>query len=290
MGPNVGSVRKLSGRLSSGPVSLAFGTAGPAIRPYVRNFWEVRGDLGGALDRALPTDEAALVLNLGSAQQVRGLGGLWQERCGSFIIGAQTAPLETRSGAGTWIIGARLTAQGLACMAAASPSELAGASHELGDLALPGYHSLLDRLHPLDPVELRFDRFASTLLDWVGAAPSAAREVLHALARIRASGGRLPVAALADDLGWSRQRLHRAFVDLVGLTPKTIARLIRFKRVIDLIGYDERVELADVAQRSGFFDQAHFSHDFRAFSGMSPGQYLVSRWPEGLRKGATAEA
>ncbi|MEB3733836.1 helix-turn-helix domain-containing protein [Halopseudomonas pachastrellae] len=32
--------------------------------------------------------------------------------------------------------------------------------------------------------------------------------------------------------------------------------------------------LAEVAYRAGYADQAHFSHDFKAVVGVTPGQYL----------------
>jgi AraC-like DNA-binding protein len=37
------------------------------------------------------------------------------------------------------------------------------------------------------------------------------------------------------------------------------------------------VDWANVALSSGYFDQAHFIHDFRAFSGINPSTYLRQR-------------
>jgi AraC-like DNA-binding protein len=36
------------------------------------------------------------------------------------------------------------------------------------------------------------------------------------------------------------------------------------------------VELTQIAHACGYFDQSHFIHDFRAFSGMRPGEYFAT--------------
>jgi AraC-like DNA-binding protein len=40
-----------------------------------------------------------------------------------------------------------------------------------------------------------------------------------------------------------------------------------------------RVDWAQVALDSGYYDQAHFIHDFRRFSGLTPRQYWENRTP-----------
>ena len=37
------------------------------------------------------------------------------------------------------------------------------------------------------------------------------------------------------------------------------------------------IDWADVAGRAGYFDQAHFGHDFRAFTGLTPTRYVEVR-------------
>jgi AraC-like DNA-binding protein len=36
-----------------------------------------------------------------------------------------------------------------------------------------------------------------------------------------------------------------------------------------------RIEWADLALACGYYDQAHFIHDFKSFSGFSPSDYLI---------------
>jgi len=85
------------------------------------------------------------------------------------------------------------------------------------------------------------------------------------------------VANLVDKIGLSSRRFIQLFSQQVGLTPKLFCRVLRFQQVVKGIGGTGDVELADVALNCGYFDQAHFIHDFKAFSGISPTEYLSKR-------------
>jgi AraC-like DNA-binding protein len=85
------------------------------------------------------------------------------------------------------------------------------------------------------------------------------------------------VAAVADAVGLSHGRFIDRFRDEVGLTPKLFCRVRRFQEVVRLVHTARAVDWADVALSCGYFDQAHFIHDFREFSGMSPSVYLARK-------------
>ena len=60
------------------------------------------------------------------------------------------------------------------------------------------------------------------------------------------------------------------------MTPKHLARLARFLRVCQRLRHTPDDRLTAVAHDAGFYDQAHFIHEFRAFSGMTPREFAVS--------------
>jgi AraC-like DNA-binding protein len=84
---------------------------------------------------------------------------------------------------------------------------------------------------------------------------------------------------VAKDAGLSRRRLSQLFGEQVGMTPKLYCRLIRFRKVVRQIAAGGPVDWADVASAGGYFDQAHLAHEFRDFSGLSPGSYLEAERP-----------
>lgn len=85
------------------------------------------------------------------------------------------------------------------------------------------------------------------------------------------------VRAVADRLGISHKHFIDQFRRHIGLTPKLFCRIQRFQQVLGEIAARRTVEWADVACSCGYFDQAHFVHDFRRFSGLNPSTYAAEQ-------------
>ncbi|MBV9603617.1 MAG: AraC family transcriptional regulator [Solirubrobacterales bacterium] len=111
-------------------------------------------------------------------------------------------------------------------------------------------------------------------------------DVEWAWRRLRATGGLLPVGSLADELGCSRRHLISRFREQVGPAPKTAARLIRFQRTVRLLERDSGGRFAEIAQRCGFYDQAHMNREFRELAGAAPGEFVARLLPDGFGVGA----
>lgn len=82
------------------------------------------------------------------------------------------------------------------------------------------------------------------------------------------------VSTVTDIIGMSPRRFINVFRNEVGLTPKLFCRVRRFQQVLRQISAGSRIHWPNVALEAGYFDQAHFIHDFRAFSGINPSAYL----------------
>ena len=85
------------------------------------------------------------------------------------------------------------------------------------------------------------------------------------------------IAGVTEQIGLSAKRFIEVFSGEVGLTPKVFCRVRRFQRVLRRIGAGRPVDWAGVAVDCGYFDQAHFIRDFRAFSGINPSTYIAQR-------------
>jgi AraC-like DNA-binding protein len=79
------------------------------------------------------------------------------------------------------------------------------------------------------------------------------------------------VAALG---GMSVRSLQRLFAGYVGVSPKAVLARYRLQDAAAAIDAGEVHDLAGLATSLGWFDQAHFSRDFRAVVGVTPSAYL----------------
>ncbi|BEL08334.1 helix-turn-helix domain-containing protein [Actinoplanes sichuanensis] len=105
---------------------------------------------------------------------------------------------------------------------------------------------------------------------------SADPEVAHAWARTVTGRGGLRVAELADEVGWSRQRLWSRFRAQVGVTPKVAARLARFDHAAHLLAAGRPA--ASAAADSGYADQSHLHREAREFTGLTPTALATTPW------------
>lgn len=104
------------------------------------------------------------------------------------------------------------------------------------------------------------------------------RPVEWAMSRLRQDA---PVAALASQIGWSRQYFTRRFRAATGLSPDQFRRLARFERFVAALSSTPRESMAALAADSGYADQAHLTRDVRAFCAMTPGELRARLLPAG---------
>lgn len=91
---------------------------------------------------------------------------------------------------------------------------------------------------------------------------------------IRRHRGDVSIRRLCSELGVGERRLERGFRRSVGTSPKHFARITRFLHTCRVLRDGDWGNLAEAAQACGFADQAHFNRDFRAFSGLTPREFV----------------
>ncbi len=241
----------------------------PALRRDIRTLtgWHERTD--APLRRSeLPGGRVVLVVSFGPRMDVDG------RTFTSFAAGLYDGPALTEHDGLGYGIQSYMTPLGARRFFGMPMSEITGQTVELEDLIGPAAGELAERLAEAPDWATRIDLFERAIAERVLAAPPVASELEWAWERLLESDGAAPIGELAAELGWSRRHLAVRFREELGMPPKALARLLRFERAAARLRAGD--ELADLALDAGYYDQAHFNRDFRAFAGTTPTEYLAA--------------
>jgi AraC-like DNA-binding protein len=236
--------------------------------PVVRNLagWYERVDQP-VVRREVPGGRIVLVISFGPPLEVDG------SSYGSFVAGLHETAAITEHAGVSHGVQAYLTPLGAERLFRMPMGELANRGADLADL-LDDADELAERLYETPGWPARLALLDAYIERRVAEAPPAPREIEWSWQRLLGSGGAVPVAELAEEVGWSRRHLAARFREHVGLPPKALARILRFERAAERLRGG--AGLADAALDSGYYDQAHFNRDFKAFAGVTPTQYRVT--------------
>ncbi len=200
---------------------------------------------------------------------------LWRE--GELVLaGVDRAARPSRIAPGERILGLRLR-PGLAGAVLGMPaSEVLDVHVRLEELLGPQARELTERLGGSandDEAFALLEEAVSTRIADAGPDPL----VLAATRRLGFPGSR--VDQLSESLGISDRQLRRRFHSAVGYGPKTLDRVLRFRRLVARAGAIAAGEsdLARVAADLGYADQAHMTRDCLRLSGLTPVQ-LAELW------------
>lgn len=102
------------------------------------------------------------------------------------------------------------------------------------------------------------------------------QQIANCLRKIQRSAGPLSVGQLTNYIGFSQRHLSRKFQQIVGLSPKEYIGICRFIKSLNHLKKYPVLSLTDVAYESGYYDQAHFNRDYKAFTGYTPKQVALA--------------
>jgi AraC-like DNA-binding protein len=137
--------------------------------------------------------------------------------------------------------------------------------------------ALRERLLENPAPAVRFRLLERFLLDEIARPLAWHPSVAFGLTRFASADPPASVAEVVDRTGLSQRRFTGVFRDQVGLSPKVYSRLLRFQGALRRLEAGSGEDLAGLALDCGYFDQAHFNHDFRSFSGLTPTSF-VAQW------------
>ncbi|MGH7600000.1 MAG: AraC family transcriptional regulator [bacterium] len=133
---------------------------------------------------------------------------------------------------------------------------------------------LADKIQSARSVRERIRIIETALLARLEQRNNADHLVNTAVKTIVAREGLVSIERLRQNLGIGERQLERKFQTAVGITPKFLCRTLRFQKVFKAVERNQAVNWSFIASECGYYDQAHFIHDFKEFSGQNPTAYF----------------
>jgi AraC-like DNA-binding protein len=187
---------------------------------------------------------------------------IWHAGRGAFVAGPDTGPAPVGSAAGSVFVGARFRPGAGGAALGLPLSELRDQRVGLEALDRALAHRLPGDLEP-DEALRRIAEIARTAPPPDAAIAEAARRLAHPQTRVE---------TLADDLGLSERQLRRRCHAGAGYGPKTLQRVLRFRRFLATADRD----LARAALDAGYADQSHLTRECTRLAGQPPAALLAA--------------
>lgn len=95
---------------------------------------------------------------------------------------------------------------------------------------------------------------------------------------IKENYGCYTIKSLTEKLGITERYLEKKFKAMVGITPSTYKRIVRFNYMMDEIKADTHTDYQLLSALFNYYDFPHFSKDFKKYCGVSPSKFQVDRF------------
>jgi AraC-like DNA-binding protein len=251
----------------------------PPLASLVRCFWYSEGAPGPhRRERLMPNGEASIVFTLRD-EEMRLYDADHPDRftsCGLVgITGARTNCFVIDTAAEDRVVGIQFQPGGTFPFLREPASAVANQSGPLDDLWCGAASEIREQLLAAASPDAMFAVLERCLLGRLVRPLELHPAIRFACGHICRAPQVATVSGVMERIGLSQRRFIELFRAQIGLTPKGFCRVRRFQRVLENVHRKGTVDWAQVALDGGFYDQAHFIHDFQSFSGLTPATYLA---------------
>lgn len=246
------------------------------LAPYVKCIWalQVEGMPGNPhRERILPDGCMELIFHYGDLfQQYHNDRPELQPR--SFVHGQMKAYIEIAPTGNTGMIAARFYPHGLAAFIDMPVYELTDRVTDVGSLFGKNAWELEQQLGNAPNEAERVRLLTGFLTKRLRRSSVKTDMAANAVRTIMTTGGNIAVNKLAMDACMSERQFERVFLASVGVSAKAFSKIVRFQHSIRAAQSGKQTTLTQLAHDSGYYDQAHYIRDFKAFAGVTPVQYF----------------
>lgn len=238
----------------------------PALRPFIECFWFSSPGIDPTSRRITPDGCIDLIYSLSATTN----GNATPLLIGTMTRWALSTPAPAMS-----LIGIRFRPGGIYPFVAVPLHSftdlIVDADAVVTDFRSPLQNRLLEAQNKAEQIQ-ELERFLNQLIRHFDKRSPVITSIVNYLV---SRNGQISIEQLSHQANVSRRQLERLFLRYVGVSPKMLARILRFRHVKSVLktGLDD--SLMGIAFENGYTDHAHLTNEFKAFTGLTPSAYLT---------------
>lgn len=248
------------------------------LNQWIQFVWVSKGENDSTKSKILPNGAIELILNFGNKQKTLKESTLKTDKyfTNYWVAGLQTRPIIIQSLSDTNLVGIRFRPGGAYPFFKFPITEISDKVLEANWMRkeLNELRKAIGNLDDLDKITTLTEDYLLRKFDGTSLTNDAVAYVAN---HIFFSENEIPVNELVKKGGYSHKHFISLFKKQVGTSPKNLQRIARLQRIIQMVKDKPEIKWTDILYRFSFYDPAHFNHDFRELTGMTPKQYMSNR-------------
>ena len=245
-----------------------------SLQDHVKCFWTMEREYTPEhpAEEVTPDGFVELILNFGAPYRLQRAGLPDREMPRAILVGLQRKPLVFRCNGTVKLVATRFFAWGALPFLTSQAQGIDNLQTTLGR----EWDELATRIEPLvvagdDGAALSI--IEDHLIEKLLVATVDLKKIQTAARALHLAKGQFRVAELAEQCNLSPRQMQRQFQETVGVSPKALARAIRFEEIRKRLMFDPEQSLTGLAHEFGYTDQAHFIRDFKDLAERTPGEF-----------------
>lgn len=244
------------------------------LKHLVECYWIVKStDNTPLLQKIIPDGFPEIIFHFGDPYKIE-LKKDWETQAASLVAGQITSYFFLENTGHSDILGIKLKPSALTILFGADMSLLKDKVVSFREFGNSGLNNIDQSIRHSNDSLQRIEIINDHLLKMSAAGQTDPLD--HVIKLIFSSYGMLPISAISDQTEISDRQLERLFKKFIGISPKFYTRIIRFNYIFQ-VAQGKKLNWAEVGVESGFYDQAHFIKNFKAFTGEDPSRYFFDQ-------------
>jgi AraC-like DNA-binding protein len=245
------------------------------LKPFVKVIWSMESEESWAPPmRILPDSCVEIVIHFKQPYKTTYSNKVTEIQPQSFVVAQMKNFIEIAPTGKTGMVCVRLSAQGAYHFFGLPMLEISNGFTNLNFVWSGLAQEIEDRIAECKTTTKRIDIIQKCLMLQLSKNGKQDVTVDHCLNLIYASKGQIRIEDLSSSTGLTNRQLLRKFNNSIGLSPKEFARITKFINSLRYLTQQNNLYLSAAAYDCGYYDQAHFIRDFKAYSGLTPSEFL----------------